>query len=334
MSICSKCVKQIKPSDIKACAKCSATFHYQCLGLPADNYLKESKAYKAGWKCPDCKSTEKRGESSSTPAQAKIGAHNSPATDSTEELKQYIDRKLEESLSRLLKDIRRDFTTESSETRSKIQELTESVTFMSVRCEQLKEDLSIKTQKLGKLEIDNDTLKLQVADLSTRLNQFEQQSRDSNLEIQCVPEHTSENLLTVVRQLATTIGYALPEHELLNYHRVAKVNQQSSRPRSIVVKLSSPLVRDKIIAAVKTFNRTHPSDKLNSSHFGLADVKTPVYVCEHLSPANKQLHAAARKVAKDKSFKFVWVRNGRIFMRKDVNSKSFVVRDQDFLSSI
>lgn len=184
------------------------------------------------------------------------------------------------------------------------------------------------------MEHENKVLQSQVSDLNNRLNQFEQLSRDCNLEIQCVPERKSENLKTILHELTTTIDCKLPEHELLNFHRVARVNPQSTRPRSIVVRLSSPLVRDKLIAAVKSFNKSHVSDKLNTSHLGLGGEKKPIYVCEHLSPSNKQLHAAVRKVTKDKNYQFVWVRNGRIFIRKDVNSKSYIVKDLEFLNSL
>ncbi|CAG4989208.1 unnamed protein product [Colias eurytheme] len=331
MNICSKCNKQVKTNDLKICSKCNSTYHFQCLGIPADNFSKESKSYKANWKCSECKSTDKRGGNSNSPHRP-VGT-TSPAAD-CEDLKQYIDKKLDESLSRLLRDIRRDFAEENSGTRSIIQELTDSVNFMSSKCDELKADLDVKTKKIGNLELENSSLRSQVTDLSAKLNQLEQQSRDCNLEIQNVPEFKAENLKTTIQQLVATVGCVLPENELINYHRVAKINQTSNRPRSIIVKLPSPLVRDKILAAVKTFNRTHQDNKLNSSHLGLAGEQKPVYVCEHLSPTNKQLHAAARKVSKDKNVQFVWVRNGRIYMRKDITSKSFVVKDLDFLNSL
>lgn len=338
MNTCNKCNKQIRSSEIKSCSKCGIVYHYQCLGVPQENFAKESKAYKAAWKCSECKPVEKRSESSSTPSHSQPNKQcqsvESPAVTNNDDLKQYINNKLEESLSQLLKDIRRDFTTESTDTRNRIQELTESVNFMSINYDKLKEALDDKTKIIGDQQIEICALHAEVTNLNVRLNQIEQQSRDSNLEIQCVPEHKAENLKTVIHQLVATVGCGLPDSELLNYHRVAKINQESNRPRSIVVRLSSPLIRDKIIAAVKTFNRTHQNDKLNSSHLGIADEKKPVFVGEHLSPGNKQLHAAARKAAKEKKYQFVWVRGGRIYMRKDVNSKSIVVRDLDFINSL
>lgn len=94
------------------------------------------------------------------------------------------------------------------------------------------------------------------------------------------------------------------------------------------------MVRDTVLTAVKQFNKAHPKDKLNSSHLGLAGEKKPVFVSEHLTPANKQLHAAARKTAKDKNIEFVWVQNGRVFMRKDKDAIKILVKDLDVLKSL
>lgn len=335
MGTCSKCSKQVKTSDLKICSKCGAHFHYQCLSITAENFSKESKAHKATWKCPNCKSSESQNKSITPPlSKTSVQVSDSPILDNNEDLKQYIEKKLDETFARLLSEIKRDLSAESCDTRSKIQELTESVNYMTDKCDALQKSLETEIKKVGDLELENKALKSQVSYLSNRLDDFEQHSRDCNLDIQCVPERKSENLREIVHQLTATVGYQLPDHELLNYHRVAKFNQDSNRPRSIIVKLCSPLVRDKIIAAVKIFNKSHPSDKLNSAHLGVGGKDNPVYVCEHLSPANKQLHAAARKTAKEKKFQFVWVRNGRIFMRKDANSKSFAVKDLDVLDHL
>lgn len=327
MSTCNKCNKSIKQADIKSCTQCHIVFHYQCLGITAENFAKESKAYKLAWKCSECKPI--------TPTQSKTKAQsNPPNPDIVDELKNYFDKKIEDSLNKLRCDIKRDIKNEIADTKIKIDELTESVNFMSTKYEQLKELVENKTKLIDNLEEQNKNLFSQVYDLSTRLAQIEQQSRECNLEIQCVPENKTENLKSIVRNLATTIGCSMTDQDLLNYHRVAKVNKDSSRPRSIIVKLPSPLMRDEIIAATKIYNRTHQRDKLNSSHLGMVGEKSPVYVSEHLSPSNKQLHAAARKMAKEKKYEFVWVRNGRVYMRKDINSKSFLVKDLDFISTL
>lgn len=254
---------------------------------------------------------------------------SSPLT--AEDLKQYIDKKFEESIAQLLSEIRSEFSNKNSETKDLFTELKKSVDYMSDNYDELLENLKSKTKMLNDLQTENTALRGQVIDLNTRLDLIEQQSRKGNIEIQCVPEYKSENLETVVQQPANTVACNLTDQEILNYHRISKMNQDSTRLRSIVLKLSSPLVRDKILAAVKIFNKTQQNDKLklNSSHLGLAGEKKSIFVCEHLSLANKKLHAAARAIAKERKYEFVWVWNGRINMKKDINSKAFQVKNSE-----
>ena len=58
-----------------------------------------------------------------------------------------------------------------------------------------------------------------------------------------------------------------------------------------------------------------------------------VYINEHLSPGNKRLFAIAIKKKHELGFKFVWSRNGSIFMKKDEFKSSVTFKitcDEDF----
>ncbi|XP_064072497.1 uncharacterized protein LOC135193538 [Vanessa tameamea] len=163
---------------------------------------------------------------------------------------------------------------------------------------------------------------------------MEQHSRDCNLEIQCVPEHKSENLSSIVHQLASVVSFDLHDNDIVNFHRVAKRNTESKRPRSIIVKLSTPRKRDNFLAAVKVFNKNNPQSKLNSSHLGIASGKEQIYIMEHLSPDNKRLHAAARLAIKEKKYEYVWIRSGRIFVRRNDTSPAVLIKNFDSLKQL
>lgn len=190
-------------------------------------------------------------------------------------------------------------------------------------------------QKLKKLETFNLPLQNTVSELTSRVAEMEQHSRDCNIEVQCVPESRSENLLTIVDQLLRTVSCELPELSIRATHRVAKQQPNSDRPRSIVVKMATPQTRDTVLAAVIKFNKSkkRTEDKLNAAHLGFAN-KQPVYVSEHLTIANKKLHAATRITARNKGYEYVWIRNGRIFVRKNNESPSMIVRNEDFLKAL
>ncbi|KAG8240487.1 hypothetical protein J6590_108349 [Homalodisca vitripennis] len=68
---------------------------------------------------------------------------------------------------------------------------------------------------------------------------------------------------------------------------------------------------------------------LNSRDLGFMDGEvTPVYVNESLTPAKRKLLNAARVIKKEKQFTFLWVKNGRIFMRK-TEGERFVIIDSE-----
>lgn len=116
--------------------------------------------------------------------------------------------------------------------------------------------------------------------------------------------------------------------------RVAKLDRDTGRPRTVIAKLRSPRHCDILLAAVQGYNKKNQEHKLSSHHLGLGGTKCPVYVAEHLTPANKSLHAEARRKAKESDYKFVWIRNGRIFARKNETSQALLIRSSESVKLI
>ncbi|XP_041977454.1 uncharacterized protein LOC121739944 [Aricia agestis] len=173
-----------------------------------------------------------------------------------------------------------------------------------------------------------------VSDLSDRLCSMEQSTRENNVEINGIPERKSENLLKVFTQITKTINHDIPEDDVSNITRVAKINRDNTRPRTVIVKLRTTRHRDALLAAVITYNKKNAKNKLSTSHLGLDGASTPIFVAEHLSPSNKSLHAAARKKAKEAGYKFVWVRGGRIYARRDEQSQAILIRNVESLKKM
>ncbi|KAF9406251.1 hypothetical protein HW555_013310 [Spodoptera exigua] len=181
--------------------------------------------------------------------------------------------------------------------------------------------LEEKSTTIQKLMRENCSLTKSISDITKRMNILEQHARSNNVEIQCIPEHPSENLINTVLQLGKVIKCDIKDTDIQLTTRIAKKDANNKRPKSVLVKFTSPRVRDTFLAASLQFNKNNPKSKLNSSHLGIANDKpVPIYVVEHLSPENKALHAATRVRAKELGYRFVWVRNGRIFIKKDENS--------------
>lgn len=209
-----------------------------------------------------------------------------------------------------------------------------SVDTMSTMHDEMKKMVETLVKDNASLSKKYTVINNTVTQLSERLNNLEQHLRENNLEIQGVPEFHSENLPILLQQCSKVVGHILQQDDVIKCTRVAKQNKESKLPRAIIVKFKNVRTRDEFYSAVYRYNKSNPNEKLNTSLLGIAGDRKPVFVSEHLSPANKSLHAAARKKAKELGYKFVWVKNGHIYVRKTVESKFILIKNNSSLDLI
>lgn len=166
-----------------------------------------------------------------------------------------------------------------------------------------------------------------MAKLETRLSQTEKVTRSCNLEIQCIPERRNENLAILFKKLCEHIKLPISDSDIRSCRRIARLNPSSDRPRSVLITLPSERHRNHIISGVERYNNSNPKDLLNSAHIGVTGDKRLIFVGEHLSKQCKDLHSAARRLAKEKGFKYTWVKYGRVYIRKDDTSPAIYIKD-------
>lgn len=143
------------------------------------------------------------------------------------------------------------------------------------------------------------------------------------------------NLIGILTTLSNVIKYPLSTEKTTKCSRIAKINANISRPRSIVVQLTTPRERDNFLSGVIKLNKSKSKEeKLNTGHLGISGATQPIFIHEHLSPVNKALHAATRSTAREKGCKHVWVRNGRIFVRKTDTSDYRVIKNIESLDKL
>jgi hypothetical protein len=125
--------------------------------------------------------------------------------------------------------------------------------------------LDEKSTAIAVLKDNNEKLNSTVKDLSERLHLAEQNMRESNLEVNGVPEHKAENLSNVIVQLAKTVNCPVQVDDVYHAVRVAKMNKQSDKPRTIIVKMRNSRLRDSVLAAVSRFNKNNPNEIQNTN---------------------------------------------------------------------
>lgn len=329
MVSCACCLVPIKSeADKVVCAQCKVAYRRECVRVRAVKQQKD-------WLCPTCVSKKIKNDNTPLKSVEIVPERQRDATNydqnvSSNELTTLIRREIQgaiaEQLPLSIKTCMANELKTIKEDLSLLRDLKESVTFISDEFERLKSEIMVTRELNHQLKADNDKLNHRVEDLSTRLSLMEQYTRQENLEINGLPENASENLLSVVVQLGKVVSSTVKEADIVNVTRVRKLDSTNNRPRSIIVKVSSKKIRDEVLANVIKFNKDNVNDKLNTRHLGYGGGKSPVFVSEHLSPLNKIIHAEARKAAKEKGYRFVWVRDGRILIRKDEKSQAIQMK--------
>ncbi|KAJ0175788.1 hypothetical protein K1T71_001384 [Dendrolimus kikuchii] len=331
------------------CTKCSKIYHLECVGLEIDNITSKKTA---AWKCPVCLSLQPRGNKTdntlirNVPATRsyKRVAVNSPPNlqheptltreDVTEIVEGVMSSQFNEMLSKMNSTLLGAFDNKLQPIQDEICEMVKAMDYINVQFEDIRREHKISQDDIKALKSENENLKTTMINLENRLSQLEQHARAKNIELQCVPEKNTENLINIITDLGKVIKCDVNEKNIIKCTRVAKLQRDTNRPRSIIVEFVTPRIRDDFIAGVAKYNKNNPTNKLNSSLIGIPGPKTQIFVAEHLSPTNKSLHAAARLKAKQMNYKFIWIKNGRIFTRKNEESPYIWIKDNSCLDKI
>ena len=98
-------------------------------------------------------------------------------------------------------------------------------------------------------------------------------------------------------------------------HRLPRMDKDKRKPRNVVIQFKNRTARNKWLE-----KRKHGVKVGNINNSG--DM-TPIYINEHLTPEMKNLLWRTKDTARQKMYEFVWVKDGKIFAKKDANSRRF-----------
>lgn len=345
--ICAGCKGNLDDSNSLKCNTCESYYCLECLNLGMGKTASDiGPDQLSALRCPSCTNVSRRRRGNESPALLSPSVTKQlPITRNTltiESIGELLDQKLAPSSSIminsrniLIKEVRGLITVEMSKIVKELkEEFTKTTDYIMEEVKELKTTIAHKDTVIKALQMEQTQLKDEIKIIRGRFSVVENLSRGRNFELHCVPEKNNENVVSMVKTLCKAIELPISDSDIHACRRVAKMDATSKRPRNIVVTLASPRLRDSLISAASNYNKEHKDKKLNTNHVGISDVCHQIYISEHLSPESKQLYAAARRFAKEKSYVYCWVKYGQIYLRKSDNSGAVVVKSMDFLNSL
>lgn len=309
---CGKCNDEV--TDGVVCSSCDGYLHYGCSGISEVSYRKMGPEKKSTWKCWQCRD------------QGKV-------TDNG------IQKVLQE-----IKLLRSEF----SPMKSDIHKLTAGVDHLNIKLEEmesrfckLESRVTIVEEKnstvISKLQHDLAAANLVIATLQCDKERSEQFSRLNNLEISGVPVASGENLHTILNLVCVKVGVSLDERDVDRIHRVRRFDaaansaagqQQPSRHPAIIVRFTRRVCKDRVLAAMRARR------VLTSADLGLSGPTSNIYMGDHLTPANKLLLRRARELKTVLGYQYLWIRDGKILMRKSDKSKVILIAKSEDLEKL
>ncbi|KAJ2937196.1 hypothetical protein O0L34_g18955 [Tuta absoluta] len=189
---CKQCSKPITEAELLTCSQCTCKYHYKCTGMLKMNYTKLTPDTKLAWICPTCKNRD-AGANISALIQEQLTIFEATLLPKFQAMIiASIDTRIPVKLDAL----------------NELPELIKSIKFMSENYDKVNKEVENLRSEVTDFRFKNTTLDKQVSELSHKMAQVEQQARECNLELQCIPEHKIENLVKVAVQLGSIVRRA------------------------------------------------------------------------------------------------------------------------------
>ncbi|CAN7947522.1 unnamed protein product [Ixodes hexagonus] len=194
--------------------------------------------------------------------------------------------------------------------KTSFEQVRSSITSLEKKYDSLLATVSAHTTDITDLRTEVGALKATVSEqadtilsLRSEMNEAEQFSRRQNMEIHGVKVVPGEAPASIVAELADKLG--IVEHQPTDVVLVHRLSGKRALNPPILVKFTSVEVKDRWMQARGKLRLLSTDDSPERVFFN-----------DNLTQTNRELFWLARTRGKELGYKFVWVKNARIFARK------------------
>jgi hypothetical protein len=313
MAQCKYCDGDLpKSGDFVTCFGCNNQYHFGC-SLKEATYRRMSEEDKRKWRCfHACKTIRAGGVSGgSTPPP---GDGKNPDSDTSEIIKalQSINSKI-------------------TNVESVVNAIQGSQDFLSSKYDELLSEIKALREDNRRLTNEVSEFKRQIKDkdviieeLKLQINDIDQYVRTSNLEIHGVEGSSKEDPALILKKIAEKINVDFREEEFNVVHPLPVRN--TGRPPTLLIQFTSKTARSNWLSKGK-------AAKLTNKDLG-GDSDKLIYFNENLTPFNRNLLRETKAKAKLLIYRYVWTKQGKIFVRKNDTSQILRIRSLPDLSKI
>lgn len=225
---------------------------------------------------------------------------------------------------------------------SKFNDFNNKLSAESVNAKKRHDELTSEIKKINRkvteldkrvehMEAGNEVMNEEVIDLRRTVNSLQQAAYKDELIIRGVPEKekSEEELFTIVQLIVRAVN-CVPEPTICMVKRIGKKIDINKNNRPILIQVSHFSEKEKLLAAKKKINVSCAQIKFDDDTT-LGAENQVIYFEERLTKRTSDLYRNARILRKQQKLKFVWIRNGQLYVRKRDNDVAICVDSEEQL---
>lgn len=347
MSECNQCKKTL-PANFVKCFGCESKYHFSsCCSLSESTYAGINAERKTAWRCHVCKPRKNSNNSylvmfESKPQQKQQRREESDNEDTdNEDAKRFKDpiniNVVNNNLGEVKSDVmvlKTDVTSiksDISDIKSTMQELATNISQSNMQMNNniqtalanITSSLSTLASQVSELCEKNKEKEKQMQEMDNRIHKLEQQIVNKSIEIKNV---TNQDISAneAVKKIGSSVNVTIDNNDISNAYRVKNSNK-------IIVEFCSLNKKKELLSNIK---RHRIDANLINEQRNDDDNYDFIYINDLLTAHNRKLLWMAKTKAKETGWKFIWVRNGYIFAKKNETSNPIIINNTSDIEMI
>lgn len=167
----------------------------------------------------------------------------------------------------------------------------------------------------------------QIAILESKLDLLDHYSRKTSIELRNVPRKDKESkndLYAIIKNAFKNVGLSAVDNDIRDVYRIYNKTQKNS---TIIAEMSNVLLRDTFLSAIKQIYKDK-GEKFCTSHLGFSGASQPIYVSENPTNKIRKLFSLARNFCTKYKYRYCWMVNGKIMIRKEEGEPAVHLRNE------
>lgn len=210
-----------------------------------------------------------------------------------------------------------------------LKEILASQQFISSKYDELlKRNQELETM-CSKLKTENVEMKTEMNELKQNTRKIENTLNRGKIEIHGIPYEHDEDIKNIIIKIGKNFEVPIKKEDIAEAYRMrkAKHSNEAQKNSPLVVTFVRREDKQKFLCMRK--NRSLFSDEIN-----IKGVRSQIFINEYLSKTTKNLFWKAKKVKLEQQYKFLWINNGNILLRKTENSKVIQVSSEEDIENL